>query len=112
WAVGNYYFRTENASRTQILHWDGSQWSAVPSPNSGTDNNYLYAAAATSANDVWAAGSYVASSGNTQTLIEHWNGSQWAVVSSPNSGVHSFLNALTATSANDAWAAGGYVNVA
>jgi hypothetical protein len=42
-----------------------------------------------------------------QTLTEHWNGSQWSIVSSPNSGKYSNeLYGVVAVSANNIWAAG------
>jgi hypothetical protein len=42
------------------------------------------------------------------TLITHWDGSLWSIVSSPNrTGFqYNFLNAITCVSANDCWAAG------
>ena len=40
--------------------------------------------AATSAKNVWAVGSLNESSGFVNTFIEHWNGTVWSVVSSPN----------------------------
>src|SRR5947209_4829204 len=46
WAVGNV------ESQTLTMHWDGSQWSIVPSPSAGT----LYGVAAVSSTNVWAAG--------------------------------------------------------
>ena len=55
------------------IHWDGSSWTIVPSASSGTLNGV----AAVASNDVWAVGSIVV--GSDQTLIEHWNGSQWQV---------------------------------
>src|SRR5215469_8327574 len=39
-------------------HWDGTQWSIVPSPNPGAFINELSGVAAISANDVWAVGIY------------------------------------------------------
>src|SRR5947207_13393586 len=33
WAVGNY-----SPGQTLITHWDGASWTAVPSPNPGTDD--------------------------------------------------------------------------
>jgi hypothetical protein len=32
WAVGDYYCSNGYPSRTLIEHWDGTQWSVVPSP--------------------------------------------------------------------------------
>ena len=38
-----------------------------------------------SASDVWAVGYYQdTSAGTYQTLIEHWNGTAWSVIASPN----------------------------
>src|SRR5437764_621866 len=54
-------------------------WSVVSSPNVGTSSNVLNGVAVVSANDVWAVGYY---SGGT--LIEHWDGTSWSVVPSPN----------------------------
>jgi hypothetical protein len=58
----------------------------------------------TSASDIWAVGSQASFA---STLIEHFDGSQWAIVSSPNAG--SRINVLEAASAlgpTDAWAVG------
>src|SRR5207253_249308 len=107
WAVG-YYINTGILYQTLIGHWDGAAWSAVPSPNLGTDNNALSGVAAVSSIDVWAVGSYFVS-GVGQTLVEHWNGSAWSVVPSPNVGTnHNYLFAVTATSSSDAWGVGYY----
>src|SRR5207253_1359432 len=85
--------------RTLVEHWNGSQWSVVPSPN-GAGNNALNGVAAVSANDVWAVGSI-----SNQTLIEHWDGTQWNIVPNPGNGI---LYAASALSANDVWAVGIY----
>ena len=45
------------------------------------------------------------------TLIEHWNGSAWKQVPSPNpSSTDNNLLSVAATSASNAWAVGGYEN--
>jgi hypothetical protein len=62
--------------------------------------------AAASQNDVWAVGNNVKSS----NLTEHWDGSQWSIVSSPNPGTDfNLLRAVTA-SASNFWAVGNYLN--
>src|SRR5262249_33527335 len=44
-----------------------------------------------------------------QTLIEHYNGTNWTVISSPNQGTNgSELQAISAFASNDVWAAGFY----
>jgi FG-GAP-like repeat len=62
--------------------------------------------------DVWAVGAYAATAANNyKTLVEHWNGSKWQVVASPNVGGSTSLNTLTsvdALSRTSAWAVGSY----
>src|SRR5437773_2689182 len=81
WAVGIQ----SSGSRwhTLVEHWDGTAWSIVPSPNPGSDNNYLQTVAAASADDIWAAGYYWNGSAD-RTLTEHWDGTAWSIVPSPN----------------------------
>src|SRR5262249_355882 len=55
--------------------------------------------------DVWAVGFYY--NGPRQTLVEHWNGSTWSVVPSPNPDMDDdTLNGVTAISSSDVWAVG------
>jgi hypothetical protein len=42
----------------------------------------------------------------TKTVIEHWNGTSWRVVTSPNTDAGSVLNSISAISPTDIWAAG------
>ena len=108
WAAG-YYTLPSGGAYTLIEHWDGSQWRVIPSPNPGSDINYLYGISAVSGTDVWAVGYYTSSSGDGYTLIEYWNGSQWSVISSPNPSQSSNnLYGVSATSGSSAWAAGYY----
>lgn len=90
WAVGQYDNGDMYGSKYQTLieHWDGSAWSVVPSPNFGTRDNYLQSVAPVSANDVWAVGYYFNGTSAERTLILHWDGAIWSVVSSPNVGTH------------------------
>src|ERR1700674_3284812 len=59
-------------------------WKVVASPNVGSGDNHLKAIAAITANDIWAVGYSTAdSSSPSQALIEHWDGTQWSIISSP-----------------------------
>jgi hypothetical protein len=59
--------------------------------------------------DVWALGSGQATGIQQRTLIEHWDGTAWHEVSSPNaSDLPNQLEALTVISPKDAWAVGFY----
>src|ERR1700693_3995832 len=78
------------------------------SPN-GTGNNYLMSASAINANDVWAVGNSTSTTHFDKTLAEHWNGTSWTVVSTPNaSAFHNDLTGVSAISSNDVWAVGTY----
>jgi hypothetical protein len=60
-----------------------------------------------SASDCWAVGYYI--NAVTQTLIERWDGTAWAIVSSPNTASgNNFLLGVTCVSASDCWAVGYY----
>jgi hypothetical protein len=81
-------------------------WNAVSSPPVGSEGK-LTAVAALSASDAWAVGQYEAPDSLQRTLIEHWNGSKWTQVPSPNSSQRfNILSAVSALSANDVWAVG------
>src|SRR5262249_6461857 len=107
WAVGMVAGSGFDAPwQTLVEHWNGTVWSIVPSPNLSYDNR-LFAVTALGANDVWAVGGASATPADmAQTLIEHWDGSQWRVVPSPNAGGNNYLFGLAATAANDVWAVG------
>src|SRR6266446_562046 len=107
WAVGHYYTGPNNGNiwKTLTLHWDGSAWSIVPSPNFGANSNFLYGVSG-SGNDVWAVGYYYTFNGGW-TVTLHWDGGAWSAVPSPNAGGASGLNAVSG-SGNDVWAVGTY----
>lgn len=107
WAVG-YYVLSGGPDITLIEHWDGNAWSIVNSPNSSaTDSDKLYAVACSSASNCWAVGS-IDNGTVKQTLIQHWDGTSWAIVTSPNtsSSEYNELEGLTCNSASDCWAVG------
>lgn len=62
---------------------------------------------------MWAVGDFDATTSSPQrALIEHWNGKNWSVVSSPAPGQLSILASVGAVSANDIWAVGFYYDTA
>jgi len=110
WAAGYYYNGTNY--QTLIDHWNGSSWVQQPSPDPGgsAEENELASVAATSTKNAWAVGYYYNGSGY-QSLIEHWNGSNWTQQPSPNPGpTYNLLYSVKATSASNAWAVGYYYN--
>jgi hypothetical protein len=61
WAVGSYRVPV-NARLALALHWDGTSWVQVPTPNPSSTLDELSAVGASSASNVWAVGSYESSS--------------------------------------------------
>lgn len=91
WVVGQ---RVGNNSWT--LHWDGTSFQTVPSPNLDSSNQ-LKDIDAISANDIWAVGNY---------MVIRWNGSEWLPVpSAPRSAQYKRVAAI---SPNDVWTIAGY----
>src|SRR6266436_451309 len=109
WAVSYYFNGT--VFQTLIEQWNGSSWSVVTSPNVGTNGTNLWGVAAVSQNDIWTVGAYSNSSSVFQTLTEHWNGSSWSIVNSPNVGTNDNLfNGVAVVSTGNVWAVGSYIN--
>src|SRR5207248_2167546 len=95
-----------SGQQTLVLHWNGTAWSRLASPNPGAGNHNLYGVAAASASEAWAVGYYQVGSGYYSTLVESWNGTTWSVVPSTGFGVNSnFLYGIAAL-ANEPWVAG------
>lgn len=107
WAVGTYWSSIYGQPSALIEHWDGSNWSLSPTPVPGTANVMLKGITAISANDIWAVGGEAASSSQSLSIIEHWDGSSWSLVPSQSPGTYrSFLYGVSAVSAGDVWAVG------
>jgi hypothetical protein len=113
WTVGAA--TTDGVSQTLILHWDGTAWSRVPSPSPLNAANILRGVVALASDDVWAVGTALNSftPGSRQfALIEHWDGTRWSIVPSPNPGGE--INELSGVgrigSSNGLWAVGSYQN--
>ena len=110
WAAGSYCTTTSCAvADTLLLHWNGTKWSQVSSPNPGPIENSLSGVTAVSPTDVWVTGDYCAPKcgGHVRTLIMHWNGTAWTTVSSPDPGNINFLTGVAATASGNAWTVGG-----
>jgi hypothetical protein len=91
-----------------------ARWRVVPSPSPSDQANYLSAAAAVTAGDVWAVGAWYRShtTSTPGTLTEHWDGTAWTVVPSPNAtDGYNELYGVAAVSSTDVWAV-GYHNIA
>jgi hypothetical protein len=92
WVAGTVEDSDNDSQIAAVEHWDGTSWSIVPSPNPnpGLDkNSHLLGIAAISANDIWAVGDSGAPFGHIATLTEHWDGTSWSIITSPNPGTTS-----------------------
>ena len=106
WTVGTS--QTSGADfRTLAEHWDGTAWSVVSTPDGGILDR-LNGVVQLAPNDAWAVGvDYNLSAQAYQTLVEHWDGSAWTIVPSPNGGTrYDALQAVAAVGPSDVWAVG------
>ncbi len=92
-----------------------SFWQIVASPNPGNVGDGLSGVFALASDNIWVTGSFASTSTSTdnRTLVEHWNGKTWSVVSNPQpQGMDSkgtaALWSLAPLSPSDIWAAGFY----
>jgi hypothetical protein len=114
WAVGIQ--ETETSNGTLAIHWNGANWTAVPTPNPSSDcqdgniqwtGQALHGVDAVSATDVWVVGSGCY---DEAPIIEHWDGSSWSLVAGArhSKGFDSMaaLYDVAAISASNVWAVG------
>src|SRR5262249_12997508 len=104
---------------TFVVHWNGTSWSIVPSPNVASQHTLLTGIAAeqsrtaVSANALWAVGYTITEDVSFrlyQTVVERWDGVKWILVPSqnplpPSSGGNALLG-VAATSMRTLWAVG------
>jgi hypothetical protein len=100
WAVGSHGSDGYATRQTLVLHWNGSQWSVLPSPSPGSSWNALYDVEALAPDNVWAVGV-----SDSNPFLIHWDGNDWTSfpVPSVQSGP---LRSIYAPSPNDIWVVG------
>src|SRR5215470_17359444 len=118
WAAGSFSAAkgTQSNSFTLTMHWNGSAWKIVPSPNPGTPSaingvrQTLSGVVEISPTDAWAVGNtFDTVSGSfaaDKPIAMHWNGTAWSLTTVPNQGGGGQLAAVTASSPTSVWAAG------
>jgi alpha-tubulin suppressor-like RCC1 family protein len=108
-AVGN----NSNGATQALLaeHWNGTSWraSTIPAPKGRMPT--IRGVVDLSPSDGWAVGfTKGGTTNNDRTLIEHWNGSTWTIVPSPNplggAAGNDELVAVDGVSPTDVWAVG------
>src|SRR5215475_1693171 len=97
WSVG----QQTNEKFSQIQHFNGTNWSVVPSPHF-TNGERLNSLKAVTANSIFAVGVSFDSLNNGTPLVEHFNGTTWSVVSVPRI-LSGELTDITIVSPTDIW---------
>jgi hypothetical protein len=66
--------------------WDGTRWVVEPVPDLGSadSTSQLTGVSCVSADACMAVGYYVNRTGDVVTLVDYWNGTHWAAVTTPN----------------------------
>jgi hypothetical protein len=112
WAVG-YTVSLDDPYRTLTVHWNGTTWSIVDSPNytfPGAYNTLLDVSAA-GTDDVWAVGGSALGGGSGRGLLLHYDGAAWSLQPAPPDAELWSLsgrNGVLALSPGDVWAVGDY----
>ncbi len=111
WVAGYHWENVGGATEFRALaeHYNGKRFVVVPTPDRETAPavDFLQGLSGTSASDVWAVGDSAPPGAPDQTLVEHWNGTSWSIVASPDPGaVGDILQGVAAISPDDAWAVG------
>jgi hypothetical protein len=98
-AVGVENFNTDRTPAAIAERWDGTRWTVVPVPGPASSVSILTGVSCAAASDCTADGGYAPLPGGypESTLTEHWNGTGWRIVPSPDP-AHARLSALFAVS--------------
>ncbi len=108
-AVGGY--STSSARSTLVEQWNGTTWSIITSPNpSGATWTTLNGVSCPSTTSCYAVGYYLTGSTPNQTLVEHWDGANWSIVTSPNrrGATGSYLSSVACPSTTLCYAVGDW----
>ena len=104
-----YYTTSAGVYQTLAENWNGTTWTlqSTPTPNGATSSG-LSGVSCTSASACTSVGWYEASPGVYETLAETWNGTTWAIQSTPNrtGATSSYLFGVSCTSASACTATG------
>jgi hypothetical protein len=113
WVMG--YVQAEDAFvvTTLALHWDGTTWDRVHTPNPSGVFNFLLSVDASGPNDAWAVGSTFNATGvggSWETMAIHWDGRVWSRATSPSPGSEDNELEDVLVSPSGTWAVGQFTN--
>jgi hypothetical protein len=118
WAVGT--LSNEDAlDRGLVEHFTGTEFTRVPIQEPSGEQVEVNAVDDISPDNAWLVGTHFpggigANGANGRILIEHWNGTKWSTVPSPDPATgardQDTLNAIAGSEPDDLWAAGNALN--
>ncbi len=84
-AVGDFH-ESGKEDKTLTESWNGSAWSvkSSPNPSESKEGSVLLGISCVSSTSCFAVGDYSNEFFKLKTLVETWNGTEWAIQSSPN----------------------------
>jgi hypothetical protein len=108
-AVGSYI--TASANKALVEHWNGSAWSIMSSPNpAGSRYTGLLGVSCPSTTTCFAVGDYSTTAPTTKSLVEHWNGTSWTIMTSPNpTGSATYVVGVSCPNTTSCFAVGSYI---
>jgi plastocyanin len=86
-----------------LLSWDGLSWSVTAQPAGTPPLGHFSAITAVNGSDVWAVGT---SSIPATAMFEHYDGTSWSLVKTPNLSGNDVLYSVAAVAGGKAWASG------
>lgn len=109
WA-GGLYFDATGWRRAFLVRWDGASWTEFPTPYLQYDS-WFNDIDGTAVNDLWVVGGTQAGSGQgVKTLAEHWDGSSWQVVWTPNPRIENDIYGIGVAASTRAFISGMSTN--
>jgi hypothetical protein len=102
----------QNFLKPYVLHWNGTAWSLVNLPNSGSEGSRANAVAALSGSDIWAFGQTQEADGSILNYAAQFNGTTWTMQPVPQPGqqgtlIDNVLDAAVSPGQGIVWALGG-----
>jgi Fibronectin type III domain len=99
--------------KTLVEHWNGKSWSVSQSPNAAGNNllDSLDEVSCPTRTSCFAVGNSLAAGSSIHPLLEHWNGTKWAILTVPTPlGVtgDTVLSEVSCGSATSCMALGGF----
>jgi hypothetical protein len=110
--AAGHYVNSSGTTVTLAERWNGTEWivQTTPNPTSAT-SSVLWGVSCASSTSCTATGEYVNSSGTTVSLAEGWNGTEWAIQTTPNpTGATSTSLPSVSCTSSTACTAAGYIN--